>query len=242
MARIREQIPNFITLCNLLCGAVAIVLIFKGMLVTGAILIFLAAFFDLIDGAAARWLKVHSELGKELDSLADLVSFGLAPSFILYQYLERLTLLQDGVFSMVLPAVSLLIAAFTAIRLARFNTGPSDAEFFTGLPSPANGMLIASLPMIQLFNPAYAHWLLDSIPVLTGLILISCWMLVSEIPLISLKFHDFSWKSNQTRYLFLLTALISILLLKFACVPLIAILYFIFSYIHTNHEKIFSRD
>lgn len=242
MARIREQIPNFITLCNLLSGAVAIVLIFKGMLVTGALLIFLAAFFDLIDGAAARMLHVHSELGKELDSLADLISFGLAPSFILYEYLERLTLLQDGLLNLVLPSLSLLIAAFTALRLARFNTAPADQEQFTGLPSPANGMLIASLPMIGLFNPLLAPWILESIPVLSGLILVSCAMLVSEIPLISMKFHNFSWKPNKFRFLFLLSSLLSILLLRFASVPVIALLYFTFSYIHTNHEKIFSRN
>lgn len=237
MARIREQFPNFLTICNLLAGALSILFLFKGFELYAAGLIFVAAVFDVFDGAAARLLHVHSEIGKELDSLADLISFGLAPSFILYNHLEVLSSALSTPLSFIIPLLAFLIVIFTAIRLANFNVGISHSDYFTGLPCPASGLLIASLPFIIKFYPVSSAVFMASIPVLLILILGLCALMISKLRLLSLKFQGRQWKLNEARILLLVCSLASIVLFKFAAIPFILIFYFFFSYIHSYAHK-----
>jgi len=196
----KKHIPNILTCCNLLSGAVAVVMAFEGLFTWAFLLIILGALFDFCDGASARLLGVSSPIGKELDSLADLVTFGLAPSVMLMQAIRLATAnstYEWGFWSL----VCLLMAAFSALRLAKFNIDTRQTDSFIGLATPANalfwGSLIAAWPQLA----SYAEW----IPfVMVALMLLSCWLLVSEVPFFSLKFHNFSWKENKGRYVFLI--------------------------------------
>lgn len=237
MARIREQFPNFLTICNLLAGALSILCLSKGLEIYASALIFIAAVFDVFDGVAARLLKVSSEIGKELDSLADLISFGLAPSFILYAQLARLSTTLVNPLNTVIPLLAFLIVIFTAVRLANFNVGKAESDYFLGLPCPASGLLIASIPFILKFYPLSSSGFLDSIPVLIVLIIVLCTLMNSKLRLLSLKFQGRKWKLNQTRILLLLCSGLSIVIFKFASIPFILLFYFIFSYLHSYAHK-----
>jgi CDP-diacylglycerol---serine O-phosphatidyltransferase len=231
---IKKHIPNGITLLNLLSGCIAIIFIFNDDLQVAAYLIFLAALFDFLDGMAARILKVKSDIGKELDSLADIVSFGLVPGFIIMKLLQssfEVTSVNTG-FTTVIPYVALLIPAFSALRLAKFNTDSRQTERFIGLPTPANAILIASLPLILIQNSTLAGidiaifqsmvnngWFLISLTVLLS------YLLIAEIMLMSLKFSEVNKQKNQVRYIFIGTSLILILFLFFAAIPFILLLY-----------------
>lgn len=237
MARIREQFPNFLTICNLLAGALSILCLSKGLEIYAAALIFIAALFDVFDGAAARLLKVSSEIGKELDSLADLISFGLAPSFILYAQLTRACSTMANPISTVLPLLAFLIVIFTAVRLANFNVGKPNSDYFTGLPCPASGLLIASIPFILKFYPVTSSGVLGNISVLVILILLLCTLMNSKLRLLSLKFQGRKFRLNETRILLLVCSGVSIVIFRFASIPFILIFYFFFSYIHSYAQK-----
>jgi len=231
---IKKHIPNGITLLNLLSGCIAIIFIFNDDLQVAAYLIFLAALFDFLDGMAARILRVKSDIGKELDSLADIVSFGLVPGFIMMKLLQssfEVISVNTG-FTTVIPYVALLIPAFSALRLAKFNTDSRQIERFIGLPTPANAILIASLPLILIQNSTLAGidiaifqsmvnngWFLISLTVLLS------YLLIAEIMLMSLKFSEVNKQKNQVRYIFIGTSLILILFLFFAAIPFILLLY-----------------
>lgn len=237
MARIREQFPNFLTICNLLAGALSILCLSKGLEIYASTLIFIAALFDVFDGVAARMLRVSSEIGKELDSLADLISFGLAPSFILYAQLARSSTALANPINSIIPLLAFLIVIFTAVRLANFNVGKAESDYFIGLPCPASGLLIASIPFILKFYPLSSSGLLNSIPVLIILIIALCTLMNSKLRLLSLKFHGRNWKLNQTRILLLLCSGLSIVIFKFASIPFILLFYFFFSYLHSYAHK-----
>lgn len=237
MGKLRAQIPNLITLCNLLSGALSILFLFKGMILAAALLIFAAAIFDVFDGGVARMLGVHSELGKELDSLADLISFGLAPSFIMYAYLEPLCSQLAPPLNLLVPCFALLLAAFTAVRLANFNISRPTTDYFRGLPCPASGLVIASLPLACRFNPVMGQLLTGSLLFLFVLTAALCALMVSGFRLLSLKFHGHTWKLNEARFLFVGATLTGMAILKFAAVPLILMLYFSCSYLHNRWNK-----
>ena len=195
----KQHIPNTFTCCNLLSGAVAVVMAFEGHFAWAFLLIILGALFDFCDGGVARLLGVSSPIGKELDSLADLVTFGLAPSMMLMQAIRIETAASNydwGYWSL----VCLLMAAFSALRLAKFNVDTRQTDSFIGLATPANAIFWASLIAAWPELASYAAW----VPMgMVALMLVSCWLLVSEIPFFSLKFHNFSWQENKTRYVFL---------------------------------------
>ena len=213
----KKHIPNILTCCNLLSGAVAVVLAFEGRFTLAFLLIILGALFDFMDGGSARLLRVSSPIGKELDSLADLITFGFAPSAMLMQAirLETLNSTYDWGYW---PLVCLLMVAFSALRLAKFNVDTRQTDSFLGLATPANALFWASLIAAWPKLASYAEW----VPfVMVAVMLLSCWLLVSEVPFFSLKFHNFTWRENRTRYIFL----IGCVLLIVACALLGYILF-----------------
>lgn len=197
------------------------VFVMKGDVQTGCYLVFLAAFFDFFDGLAARALNAWSSIGKELDSLADVISFGLVPGLIVFR------LLQPGDFPV--PGeewafTSFLITVFSALRLARFNTDERQKTSFMGLPTPASGLFIASLPFIPGLFPPFGAFI-SSPFFLLPLTLVLSFLLVAPLPLPSLKFSRDDKAGNRLRYIFLGIGLLLILFLKFAAVPIIIVLY-----------------
>lgn len=192
----KKHIPNMLTCCNLLCGAIAIYLSTQHIYAIAFGLILVAAVFDFLDGFVARLLHVSSPIGKELDSLADVVTFGLAPSMMLMCFLHTHSPLGEWSLSV------FLMAAFSALRLAKFNLDTRQSDSFIGLATPANAIFWASLiTCLHTFVPQVPHW---GAWLLVAGCLFSCWLLVAEIPFFALKFHNFSWKDNTIRYIFLL--------------------------------------
>lgn len=240
---LKKHIPNFITLLNLLTGCIAVIFILRNNLTTATWLVGLAAIFDFIDGFAARMLNVNNPIGKELDSLADVISFGLVPGLIIMVLIEYSLPAAgiQGMMALVIPYIGLLIPAFSALRLAKFNIDHRQSDGFIGLPTPANALLIASFPLI-LQNPATltGHSMSLMSGILSGtffLILITLvlsFLLVSGLPLFSLKFKSFRWSDNKMRYIFLLLSLILLLILSFTAVPCIILLYIILSLLNRN--------
>ena len=225
----KKHIPNAITCLNLLSGCIGVTFAYSNNLIYAAIFIFIAAGFDFIDGLTARVLKVHSPLGKELDSLADMVSFGFLPASIVYQLFLQAP--QLGEMSVYLNYSAFFIAMFSALRLAKFNIDPRQGDHFIGLPTPAVAILIASLPFITAGGGSF--WMafiqnpffLFIFSIGTGI------LLVMEVPLISFKFRNFELRENMFRYILILSAVILILIFKFAAVPILIFLYIVLSII-----------
>lgn len=188
----KKHIPNFITCLNLFSGCVATYLAFKGIYPGAFIAILLAAVFDFMDGFAARLLKAYSSMGKELDSLADMVSFGLAPGAIAF------SLLGETGINEWLPFFAFLIPVFSGLRLAKFNIDDRQTTSFLGLPVPANAIFWSG--MVYSFAP----FMTNNIWLFLVLIVVFSYLLVSEIPMFSLKFKNTSWKDNRIQYLFLI--------------------------------------
>lgn len=212
---ITRHIPNFLTCCNLLSGCIGVVFVVNGNLTYAAYFVWISCVFDFFDGFAARMLKVSSPIGKELDSLADMVSFGLLPAMVIY----RMLLESDS--PEYLPYVAFSIAVFSALRLAIFNIDETQHDSFKGLPTPANALFITSLPLLtgNIAIALYEPWILCAI------IIISSYLLVSGIRLFALKFKSFSWKENKVRFTFLALCVLLLAVLKIAAIPVIILLY-----------------
>jgi len=236
---IKKHIPNAITCGNLLCGCIGILATIKGKPDIGAWMIVSAAVLDFFDGFIARLLHVSSPIGKELDSLADVVSFGVLPGFIMYKLIRSATVINYESCStdscpLILPYLALIIPVFSALRLAKFNIDTRQSDSFIGVPTPANAILIASIPLmfmhpVSWLNLSGLYEFFKNEYVLLIISVGMSFLLVSEIPLIALKFKDFSWESNKIRYLFLISSVILLGLLQFAAMPFVIILYILFS-------------
>ena len=234
----KSQIPNIITLFNLISGSISIVFALEGNLSMAAWFIGIAAVFDFFDGFAARMLHVSSEIGKELDSLADVISFGLAPGMILYMLLLNTGLCPEIIIvgRNIVPFIAFLIPAFSAYRLAKFNLDKRQTESFIGLPTPANALMIASFPLIlnQQTNLAGVSAVFFATTInnpwfLIIFILIFSYLLIAELPLMSLKFKTFKWNDNKVRYIFLIVSIVLFLLLFYTAIPLIIVFYVLLS-------------
>ena len=207
---ITRNIPNTITCCNLISGCIATLSAFMGEIHMALLWIIIGAIFDFFDGMSARLLHVSSPTGKELDSLADDITFGMAPAAIVFyemgimEYPAFLAPVQPY-----MPFVAFLIAAFSALRLAKFNLDERQAMGFIGLPTPANALFWGALLVGAGDIIENTTWM---VPVVIVMILLSCWLLVSEIPMFALKFKHWGWKGNEVKYLFLIT-----------CVPLLIV-------------------
>jgi CDP-diacylglycerol--serine O-phosphatidyltransferase len=220
---IKKHIPNAITCANLFSGCIGIVYAFNGALETAAYFVLLSGIFDFFDGFAARLLNVKSNIGKDLDSLADMVSFGFLPGVVMYQLLS-----QSDYASLYLPYLAFIITVFSALRLAKFNNDTRQTEDFIGLNTPMNTLFIVSLPFIQKDYPS----VINSTLLLIGLTALLSWLLVSEIRIFSLKFSSTSWAQNKIKYIFLIISAMLLPFLKFAAVPFILVLYIGLSILH----------
>lgn len=224
----KKNIPNFITLLNLLCGVLATEQAISGNYLATFLLVSLGILFDFFDGFVARLLKVQSELGLQLDSLADVITSGVVPSFVMYQLLMQSA---ESSLEAHLIFAGLLIAPASAYRLAKFNIDTRQSLGFIGLPTPANSLFICSLPFFVEKFPIFNHfWLLLSITILF------CYLLNSEIKLFALKFKSFNFKENTEKYIFLIISVILIGVLQIIAVPIIILLYIIISVIF-NQKK-----
>lgn len=216
--KIKAQIPNTLTLLNLAFGVAGIIRVIDGHLLEGAIFVLIAAILDFFDGFVARLLQVQSPMGKELDSLADVVSFGVLPGIILFEMTEQVT---DSDW---LPFLTLIIPMLSAYRLAKFNLDTRQSDRFIGLPTPANALLISTLPYFFQRFPnltflAESPYFLISLAWGMGL------LLIAELPLIALKFKDFSFTHNRYRFILIGLALVGILGFQLAGIPLIILTY-----------------
>jgi CDP-diacylglycerol--serine O-phosphatidyltransferase len=214
---------------------IGIVFVLKGEINYGAYFILLAALFDFLDGFVARILKVSSEIGKQLDSLADLVTFGVLPSFILFKIVESNT---DIWY---LPFLVLIVAVFSAVRLAKFNIDERQSDQFIGVPTPANALLISTLPFLSERSSFFEEYL-NNPYLLIGLAFLMSYLLVAELPLIALKFKDYSLSKNIFRYLVIGASFIFLILLGIAGIPFAIISYIALSiaeaWITKNAEKV----
>ena len=225
----KKHIPNTITCLNLISGCIATYWAFQSNYELALLFIVIGAVFDFFDGMSARLLHVSSPIGKELDSLADCITFGFAPSAIVFSFLCTF-----HIHLLFLPFLAFIIAAFSALRLAKFNLDERQALGFIGLPTPANalfwGSLVWSLDWQRWFEPYLlpAFWLY----VVLVLIPISCYLLVSEIPMFALKFKTWGWKGNEVKFIFLITCIPLLLLLGISGLAAIIAWYVILSLIH----------
>lgn len=242
---LKKHIPNFITLLNLFSGSIAVIFAVQGNLIMAAVFVALGIFFDFFDGLAARALDVKSEVGLQLDSLADVVTSGVVPGIVMFQLLRRALGGAKGLtggweagtswlewnFNS-LALIGLFVTLASGFRLAKFNVDERQTDSFIGLPTPANALLILSLPLILTYQPgSFITPLVLNEWFLIGLSLLSCYMLNAEIPLFALKFSDWSFQNNKLRYSFLLLCLVLIVIFHFIAIPLIILSYVLLSVI-----------
>jgi CDP-diacylglycerol--serine O-phosphatidyltransferase len=227
----KKQIPNIITLFNLTCGCFAILLATEGQLKEAATLVLLASVFDFFDGLVARILHVKSNMGKELDSLSDMVSFGVAPAMIIYSLFLNTEACSELIYGIsVIPAVlSILFPCFVAIRLAKFNLDARQTEIFYGLPSPAAAFVLISL----VFFPQSPY----SFFIYTAVIVLLCILMLLNLPLLSLKFKDIKFGNNIFRYVLIFVAIILVILFGFRSIPFIILTYIVLSLINNVITK-----
>lgn len=219
---LKAQLPNFLTLLNLLSGVLGILWVLEGQPLYGAYFVILSATFDFFDGFAARLLKVQSELGKELDSLADVVSFGVLPGILLYSLTKSQT---EASF---LSYCTLIIPMLSAYRLAKFNLDTRQSDRFIGLPTPANALLLTTIPHLAARWPELSPWLSSPITLVVIAWLTSL-LLVVELPLIALKFKNSSFTDNSYRYALLLIGAVCLVWLQLAGIPLVILAYLLLS-------------
>lgn len=225
-------VPNFITLLNLLSGGIAVIFAVKGDLSTAALFVFFGIFFDFFDGFLARKLNVSSEMGLQLDSLADLVTSGLAPALVLVNLIE-LSILPSQDANCFLPYLGLLVLLCSAYRLAKFNISTEQSQFFIGLPTPANALLIMSLPLILDYQNSDSYNALILNPFfLVVVTLLSSFLLNAPVKLIALKFKTWNFSENASKYILIIFSFVALILFKFAGIPLIIIFYIIISLVN----------
>ena len=214
----KKHIPNTLTCLNLITGGIGAIFIIRADYDLAIYFVLISALFDFFDGFAARMLKVQSVIGKELDSLADMVSFGLVPALYMLRVLEGQTNIEN------LPYYGLLIAAFSAVRLAKFNVDDRQSDQFIGLPTPANTIMIASLSFLP------ANWEITLIATIV-IITVSSFLLVANVPMIALKFKSFGWKGNELRFILILSIVILGIIFGINALPFIIPVYILLSLI-----------
>ena len=250
---IKKQIPNLFTLLNLLSGVIAVIMAATDKLIEAAFFVFLGIFFDFFDGFFARKFKVTGEFGKQLDSLADMVTSGVAPGIIMFQlilfsakesYFNALSCEIGSWMSFdeskfyLLPLIGLLIPLSSAYRLAKFNLDERQTSSFIGLPTPALAIFIVSLPLvIEYSNYQMLIKLLQNTYVLIFITIIGTYLLNAEIPLFSLKFKNYKLIDNKVRYAFLFLTILLSLIFKIVAIPIVIILYIFISIVDNINDK-----
>lgn len=246
-----KQVPNLITALNILCGSIAVLFAVSGDLILASLFVFLGIFFDFFDGLAARLLNAQSEIGLQMDSLADVVTSGLAPAVVMFQlmnmaFLGRMQNLPE-LFSSegwnigansYFPLLGLLIVVASAYRLAKFNVDTRQTSGFIGLPTPANALLVLSLPLILEYQSSeMAEALILNSWVLIGITVLGCILMNAEIPLFALKFKTWDFKTNSIRYIFIALCLLLLISLKFLAIPIIILLYIVLSIFNNKKQQ-----
>ena len=227
----KSYIPNFITLLNLFSGCVAVIFALEGNMKLTALFVCLGVFFDFFDGLLARKLNVQSELGVQLDSLADMVTSGLVPGLVLFHLLGLAPQPSWETYNL-LPYFGLLATLASSYRLAKFNISTNQSDAFIGLPTPANALLIISLPLILEYQNSDAINTIILNPwFLIGLTLVSCYLLNAPIKLIALKFKTWDFKTNANRYLLIILSVAFLVTFQFLGIPLILLTYILLSFI-----------
>lgn len=227
---IKQHIPNAITCGNLVSGCLSILFLTHNMPVKAAIMIFVAGLFDFLDGFAARLLHAHSPIGADLDSLSDVVSFGVAPGFIMYWLMSRSFDLPQWCIAgiNVLPCLAFLLPVFSAIRLAKFNIDNTQKTTFRGIPAPGMAIFIASLPLAL----SQVHHLKDGVLsywACLGITLIFSFMMVSRLRFFSFKMKSAKWNGNEVRWIFLLVTITSFVIFKWISLPFVMMFYVLLS-------------
>ncbi|MBT8377384.1 MAG: CDP-alcohol phosphatidyltransferase family protein [Bacteroidia bacterium] len=249
----KKHLPNFITLLNLFSGCIAVIFAMQNNFVLASFFVFAGIFFDFFDGLVARKLGVQSEMGIQLDSLADLVTSGVVPGLIMFKLISMtvdnssFVSVSDswdslihfrGMKMNVLPLIGLFVPLASAYRLARFNLDEDQQTYFKGLPTPANTLLIVSLPLILEYqNNDLMNSIILSKAFLISLTLVSCYLLNSNIKLFALKFKNWSFKNNAVRYIFLVLSFITLVIFQFAAIPLIILYYLVLSLLDKPNIK-----
>jgi CDP-diacylglycerol--serine O-phosphatidyltransferase len=224
----KKQIPNLITLLNLLSGCIALVFVSQDNFWFAFYFVCLGIFFDFFDGFFARIFKVQSPLGVQLDSLADMVTSGVVPGFVMFKMLSELS---SEAF---LPYFGFIITLGSCYRLAKFNIDTRQTDSFIGLPTPANALFILSLPLI---SQAFVADLLSNVWVLMGISVLSAFILNAELPLFSLKIKNFSFAKYKLQILFLILAVILLLAFQILGLPLVILLYVLLSAFNNMQKK-----
>lgn len=235
-----KQLPNLMTVGNLLCGCLAIVSVFHGKPVHAAVYVGLAAVLDFLDGFVARIVNGQSEFGKQLDSLADMVTFGVLPGVIMYHLMLKscyFVMYENRDVYRIFKYYMFLVTAFSCIRLAKFNIDERQTTYFVGVPTPINTMAIVSLSLMVYYNQFGLQGIILNPWVLIGVASVSSALLVAELPLMSLKFKNFGFADNKGRFILLTLSVLLLPLLKFAALPAILILYIILSVIYPPVSK-----
>ncbi len=227
---LKQHIPNAITCGNLVSGCLSILFLTHNMPVKAAIMIFVAGLFDFLDGFAARLLHAHSPIGADLDSLSDVVSFGVAPGFIMYWLMSRSFDLPQWCIAGInmLPCLAFLLPVFSAIRLAKFNIDSTQKTTFRGIPAPGMAIFIASLPLAL----SQVHHLKDGVLsywACLGITLIFSFMMVSRLRFFSFKMKSAKWNGNEVRWIFLLVTITSFVIFKWISLPFVMMFYVLLS-------------
>jgi CDP-diacylglycerol--serine O-phosphatidyltransferase len=239
---IKKHIPNLLTLGNLFCGTIATIFAVEGNFISAGLFVVVGILFDFLDGFVARLLKVSGELGKQLDSLADMVTSGVVPGVIMAKLIQNnlfdeLNAFDDSFLGM--PLIGLLLTLGACYRLAKFNLDTRQSNSFIGLPTPAMSLFVISLPLIQEYSDIeFVQNLIRNNYFLIVVTLLLTYVMNAEIPLFSLKFKDYSIRKNWIIYMFLISSLLLILILNYLSIPIIIILYIILSVIKNLTSKI----
>lgn len=235
---IKKHIPNLITLINLFCGCIAVVFVSESNYEMAFYMVCLGIFFDFFDGFFARLFKVSSPLGLQLDSLADMVTSGVVPGYVMYTLFVKSANPHDVIGSAFIPFLGFIVTLGSCYRLANFNIDTRQTDSFIGLPTPANALFILSLPLViefsdslMIFEILTNHW------VLLGIALCSTYVLNAEIPLFALKIKKFNLKDNALQIVFLLISLVMLIFLHYIAIPLIIIFYVLLSVVNNKFLK-----
>ncbi|OIQ21498.1 MAG: phosphatidylserine synthase [Flavobacterium sp. MedPE-SWcel] len=239
-----KYVPNFITLLNLSSGLIALIYAFDNNLKMAFLWVCLGIFFDFWDGFFARILKAQSEVGLQLDSLADMVTSGVVPGLVMYKMFENIysltgTDVPDDFYSNFIPYIGFIITLASCYRLAKFNVDTRQIDSFIGLPTPANTLFIMSIPMIlsQSSGDDFIFNILSNPYVLMGITLLSAFMLNAEIPLFSLKIKQLNFKENKLQIFFLLYSVLLLVFLQYLGIPLIILSYVVLSIFNNKFQQ-----
>ncbi len=227
---IKKSVPNALTCCNLFSGCISIMFLISGMPVMAAVMIFVAGVFDFLDGFAARLLDAHSAIGADLDSLSDVVSFGVAPGFIMWHFM--CLSLPNPVLPVgnidLLPCIAFLLPVFSALRLAKFNVDTRQTVSFIGMPAPAMAIFVASLPLAFNQLGVLDESVLGLIPCILIVVILS-FLMVCNARFFSFKMHSVNWKGNEVRWIFIIIAVVAFAVFRFVALPFVMLLYVMMS-------------